>query len=59
MPRKSLAITFCAISAIDPASNRVARVVPAGPGAYAARVAFGSLWVTSYAGSDVRRFALR
>ena len=44
------------LTEIDPATDEVARVVDAGPGAYAVRAAFGSLWVTSYAGRDVWRF---
>jgi hypothetical protein len=31
--------------------------IPAGPGAYVAHRAFRSMWVTSFAGADVRRFA--
>jgi DNA-binding beta-propeller fold protein YncE len=41
---------------IDPQQERVIDSFPAGPGAYVALRAFGSMWVTSYAGSDVRRF---
>jgi streptogramin lyase len=41
---------------IDPKQARVIDSIPAGPGAYVALRAFGSMWVTSYAGSDVRRF---
>jgi streptogramin lyase len=44
------------ITRIDPSTNRVLGVLPAGPGAYVAHRAFGSMWVTSYAGSDVRRY---
>ena len=36
--------------------NRVVDVFGAGPGAYVATRAFGSMWVTSYAGTDVWRF---
>jgi streptogramin lyase len=41
---------------IDPVRQRVVDSFPAGPGAYLALRAFGSMWVLSYAGSDVRRF---
>jgi len=41
---------------IDPARQRVLDSFPAGPGAYVALPAYGSMWVTSYAGRDVRRF---
>jgi streptogramin lyase len=41
---------------IDPVRERVVDSFPAGPGAYLALRAFGSMWVLSYAGSDVRRF---
>ena len=41
---------------IDPAKQRVIDSFPAGPGAYATLRAHGSMWVTSYAGRDVRRF---
>jgi streptogramin lyase len=41
---------------IDPKPARVIDSFPAGPGAYFALRAFGSMWVTSYAGSDVRRY---
>ena len=44
------------VTRIDPATNRVLGVLPAGPGAYVAHRAFGSMWVTSYAGADVRRY---
>jgi len=44
------------ITRIDPATNRVLGALPAGPGAYVAHRAFGSMWVTSYAGADVRRY---
>jgi hypothetical protein len=47
------------LTKIDPMTDEVVRVVDAGPGAYTVRAAFGSLWVTSYAGSDVWQFALR
>jgi streptogramin lyase len=41
---------------IDPVSGRVVDTIPAGPGAYALASFAGSMWVTSFAGSDVRRF---
>ena len=41
---------------IDPATERVVDSFPAGRGAFVARRAFGSMWVTSYAGSDIWRF---
>jgi YVTN family beta-propeller protein len=41
---------------IDPQRERVIDSFPAGPGAFATLRAFRSMWVTSYAGSDVRRF---
>jgi streptogramin lyase len=41
---------------IDPERERVLGSFPAGPGAYVALRANGSMWVTSYAGNDVRRF---
>jgi streptogramin lyase len=44
------------ITRIDAATNRVVGVLRAGPGAYVAHRAFGSMWVTSYAGADVRRY---
>jgi streptogramin lyase len=44
------------ITRVDPVDNRIVSVLPAGPGAYVAHRAFGSIWVTSYAGSDVRRY---
>ena len=42
---------------VDPATARVLGSFPAGPGAFLALRAHGSMWVTSYAGSDVWRFA--
>lgn len=42
---------------IDPASGTVIESFPAGRGAFLALRAFGSMWVISYAGSDVWRFA--
>ena len=44
------------VTRIDPTSNRVIDVQSAGRGACAARDAHGSMWVTSFAGSDVWRF---
>jgi YVTN family beta-propeller protein len=41
---------------VDPAKQRVIDSFPAGPGAYVTLRAYGSMWVTSYAGTDVRRF---
>jgi streptogramin lyase len=41
---------------VDPASGRVVDSFAAGPGAFFALRALGSMWVTSYAGRDVWRF---
>jgi len=41
---------------VDPARRRVVDSFPAGPGAYVTLHAYKSMWVTSYAGRDVRRF---
>jgi len=41
---------------VDPRHRRVVDSFPAGPGAYVTLRAYGSMWVTSYAGRDVRRF---
>jgi streptogramin lyase len=41
---------------VDPAKQRVIDSFAGGPGAYTALRAFGSMWVTSYAGADIRRF---
>jgi len=41
---------------IDPEHERVLDSFPAGPGAYVVLNAYGSMWVTSYAGNDVWRF---
>jgi hypothetical protein len=41
---------------IDPDRARVVDSFEAGPGAFFALRAFGSMWVTSYAGDDVWRF---
>lgn len=47
------------LTRIDVRTNRVRSVLAAGPGSIAAAYGFGSVWVTSYAGSDVRRFRVR
>ena len=52
MPDKERSVVY----RVDPKRQRVVDSFPAGPGAYAALRAYGSMWVTSYAGSDVRRF---
>ena len=41
---------------VDPAGARVVGSFAAGPGAFVALRAAGSMWVTSYAGNDVWRF---
>jgi streptogramin lyase len=41
---------------VDPAKQRVIDSFRAGPGAYVTLRAYGSMWITSYAGRDVRRF---
>jgi len=41
---------------IDPVKARVVDSFAAGPGAFFALRAYGSMWVTSYAGADVWRF---
>ena len=41
---------------VDQARQRVVDSFPAGPGAFVTLRAYGSMWVTSYAGRDVRRF---
>jgi DNA-binding beta-propeller fold protein YncE len=41
---------------VDPATGDVLDSFPAGHGAFQALRAFGSMWVTSYAGADVWRF---
>ena len=43
---------------IDPTTGRVIDSFAAGDGAYNALRAFGSMWVTSYAGAEVWRFRL-
>jgi virginiamycin B lyase len=42
---------------VDPWSGRVVGSFPGGDGAFLALRAFGSMWVTSYAGADVWRYA--
>jgi streptogramin lyase len=54
MPDKELGV----VHRIDPRREQIVDSFPAGPGAYLALRAFGSMWVLSYAGSDVRRFRL-
>jgi streptogramin lyase len=41
---------------VDPETARVLNSFAAGPGAFLALRAYGSMWVTSYAGEDVWRF---
>jgi streptogramin lyase len=41
---------------IDPGSGNVVDSFPAGPGALAQARFAGSVWISSFAGSDVRRF---
>lgn len=41
---------------LDPASGRVIDSFPAGPGALAQARFGGSIWISSFAGSDVRRY---
>jgi streptogramin lyase len=41
---------------IDPVSKRVVDSFPAGPGAYSIARFAGSMWITSFAGSDIRRY---
>ena len=41
---------------VDPVSGQVVDSFPAGPGALALERFAGSVWITSFAGSDVRRF---
>jgi len=47
------------ITRFDPRTNRVAAALRAGPGAIAATAGFGTVWVTSYAGADIRRYRVR
>jgi streptogramin lyase len=44
------------VNRIDPATNRVLDTFPAGPGAYALARLGGPVWITSFAGSDIRRY---
>ena len=41
---------------IDTGTGHVIDSIPAGPGAFALAALGGSMWITSFAGSDVRRF---
>jgi len=41
---------------VDPKTAKVVDSLPAGPGAFFALRAFGSMWVASYAGDDVWRY---
>jgi streptogramin lyase len=52
MPDKEQSVVY----RIDPAHERAVDSFPAGPGAFQVLPAFGSMWVTSYAGNDVWRF---
>ena len=52
MPDKERSVVY----RVDPKRERVLDSFAAGPGAYIALRAFRSMWVASYAGSDVRRF---
>jgi streptogramin lyase len=53
MPDKEQSVVY----RIDPKRERVLDSFPAGPGAYVVLNAYGSMWVTSYAGDDVWRFS--
>jgi hypothetical protein len=44
------------VDRIDPAGNVVLDTFRAGPGAYAVARLGRSMWITSFAGDDVRRF---
>jgi len=44
------------VTRIDPRTNQILDVTGAGPGALDVVAAAGDMWVTSYAGADVRRF---
>jgi virginiamycin B lyase len=44
------------VNRIDPAMNRVVDTFPAGPGTYSVARFGGSMWITSFAGSDIRRY---
>ncbi len=52
MPDKEQSLVY----RIDPSRERVLGSFSAGSGAYVALRAYGSMWVTSYAGDDVWRF---
>ena len=52
VPDKERSVVF----RVDPRRAEVIDSFPAGPGAYLALSAYGSMWVLSYAGRDVRRF---
>jgi streptogramin lyase len=52
MPDKERSVVY----RVDPRRRRLVDSFPAGPGAYNVLRAYGSMWVTSYAGTDVRRF---
>ena len=52
VPDKETSVVF----RVDPVGGRVIDSFFAGPGAYLVLRAFGSMWVLSYAGSDVRRY---
>jgi streptogramin lyase len=41
---------------VDPSTGQLLDAFPAGPGAYSLARFAGSMWITSFAGSDVRRF---
>jgi YVTN family beta-propeller protein len=41
---------------LDPAAGQILDTFPAGPGAYSLVRFAGSMWITSFAGSDVRRY---
>jgi streptogramin lyase len=52
MPDKERSVVY----RIDPKREKAIGSFPAGPGAYIALRAYRSMWVASYAGTDVRRF---
>ncbi len=52
VPDKELDVVF----RVDPATGKAIDSFPGGDGAFAALNAFGSMWVTSYAGDDVWRW---
>jgi len=45
-----------AVHRVHPPGLKVVDSFPAGPGAFAIARAGGSMWITSFAGSDVRRY---